>query len=220
MAAVAAFITVATNLYIHLTDFPSSTFNERILLFQNKAYIFNRIIIIVHCLLVIISMTGMALLLARASNGFAVFGALSFIIFGITETARMVISLNYVNGLRKKYFHETNTEVKQLLAYSLDNVSFINNLLFNIFIVAFAFGCLWFGIILSYQPVQRDKLFGFCFVLLSAVTFLAFANDFMENSLVSKFVHWSSITLQPLVRLWAGVWIIQNALNKNQHALQ
>lgn len=213
-AAIAAFITVGTNLYIHLTDFVADSFEERILLFKNKAYIANRLIIIVHCVLVIISTMGMGLLLQKQAQGFAAMGMLSFIVFGLTEMSRMMFSLNYVNGLRKKYFSETSPQLKQLYEYSLNNAGQVNNIFFRIFIVAFALGLLWYGIALVKRELKADKIYGYITLFLSAITFTAFGNDFNQTPVVGDIVHWISITVQPLVRFWMGIWIINNGVKK------
>lgn len=211
VAAFAAILTVATNLYIHLTDFSASSFEERVLLFKNKAYIANRIIIIIHCVLVIISTLGMGLLLSNRSKGFAQLGMLAFTVFGLTEISRMMFSLSYVNGLREKYFTATDVSLKRLFEYSLNNTGLINQIFFRIFIVAFATGLLCYGIALLYRESRSDKLFGITHLLLSGFTFLSFTNEFIENDKVGKVIHWTSVTLQPVVRLWLCVWIYRKA---------
>lgn len=214
LAAIAAFITVGTNLYIHLTDFVADSFEERILLFRNKAYINNRLIIIVHCLLVIISTMGMGLVLQKQARGFASLGMLSFTVFGLTETVRMLFSLNYVNGLREKYFNETSSTLKELYAYSLNNAGLINNILFRLFIVAFALGLLCYGLALIKREMKADKIYGYITLFLSAITFTSFVNDFYQSPVAGSVVHWVSVTIQPLVRFWMGVWIINNAIKE------
>ena len=72
--------------------------------------------------------------------GFTGLGILAFTVFGLTEIYRMVFSLNYVNGLREKYFTTTDESLKQWLEYSLNNTGLINDIFFRIFIVAFATG--------------------------------------------------------------------------------
>lgn len=211
VAAFAAIITAATNLYIHLTDFPASSLEERVLLFKDKAYIANRVIIIIHCVLVIISTWGMGLLLSNRSKGFAQLGMLAFTVFGLTEITRMMFSLSYVNGLREKYFTATDVSLKQMLEYSLNNTGLVNDIFFRIFIVSFATGLLCYGIALLCRETRSDKVFGIAHLVLSGFTFLAFANDFIENEAAGKAVHWVSVTLQPFVRLWMGVWIYRKA---------
>lgn len=209
LAATAAFLTVGTNLYIHLTDFVADSLEERIMLFQNKSYVANRIIIIIHCILVIISSIGMGLLLRQYSKGFATLGMLSFIVFGLTEISRMLFSLNFVNGIRESYFNETNTQVKELYVHMLTNAGFVNNIFFRLFIIAFALGLLWYGFALLSGVEKSDKRLGYSLLLLATVTFMSFANDFFENSIIGKIVHWGSITLQPLIRAWMGIWILR-----------
>lgn len=213
-AAIAAIITAATNLYIHLTDFSAGSFEERILLFKNKAYIANRIIIIIHCVLVIISSIGMGLLLQKQARGFAVLGILAFIVFGLTEICRMLFSLNYVNGLREKYFHETNPALKELYTYSLNNAGLINNIFFRLFIVAFAIGLACYGVALIKRQLKADRIYGYIMLFLSAITFTSFVNDFNQAPVAGNIVHWASITVQPLVRLWMGIWIINNGVKQ------
>ena len=219
LAAIAALLTAGTNLYIHLTDFPAQTFEERILLFRNKSYIANRFIIIIHCILVIISTWGMGLLLSRRAKGVSQLGILSFTVFGLTEISRMVFSLNYVNGLREKYFIETNPQAKQFLEYSLNNAGLVNDIFFRIFIIAFALGLLFYGIALLNRDIKPDIIFGIAFLVLCGITFLAFANEFAENNTISKLVYWVSITLQPLLRVWMGVWVFKNFNKQTQYGI-
>jgi hypothetical protein len=212
LAAIAAFLTVGTNLYIHLTDFEVNTLEERIALFQNKAYLTNRIIISLHCILVIISSIGMGMLLKQYSRGFATLGMLSFIVFGLTEISRMLFSLNYVNGLRESYFNESNAQVKEWYVLLLTNAAFINNIFFRLFILAFAFGLVCFGIALLLSPAKSDKRFGIGILVLAAITFLSFVNDFYESPVAGKIIHWGSITLQPFIRAWMGIWILNRGV--------
>ena len=209
-AGIAAFFTVGTNLYIHLTDFTVENFEEKILLYQSKSYIANRLIIILHCILIIISTIGMGFLLRKYSKEFATLGMVSFTVYGLTEICRILFSLNYVNRLRESYFTESNPKVKEFYSFLLNNTSFVNNIFFRLFIVAFAFGLLWYALALFKANLRADKTFGCLILFLSIITFIAFANDLYQNKLIGESVHWVSITLQPLIMLWMGIWVIKN----------
>ena len=95
-ASICCFITVITTIGIHLWfPDPPADFEQRVLLFRDKTYLLNRWWIIVHCLLVIISMWGMALLLKPGCPGFAPLGFLFFAVFSIVEISRQMLVLFY-----------------------------------------------------------------------------------------------------------------------------
>ena len=118
LASIAAFITALTTLGVHLIDFQADTFEERLLLARDPLYFFQKWMIIFHCLMVIISMFGVALVAARTNKALAALGALFFSVFGIAEITRMFGVL-----ARRGFDAETAAEaVEQVLGAADDEV--------------------------------------------------------------------------------------------------
>ena len=95
-ASICCFASVITTLGIHLwfAD-PPSDFEQRIIMFRDKIYLLNRWWVIAHCLLVIFSMWGMALLLLKKSPGFAPLGFLFFAVFGVPQEVKKNSTLQF-----------------------------------------------------------------------------------------------------------------------------
>ncbi len=103
-AAICCFLTVLTTVGIHaIFPDPPSDFEQRVLLYRDGYYLLNRWWVVVHCLLVLIAMWGFALIQMRRAAGFAGLGMLFFATFAITEIARQMTVLFYLNPLRAQY---------------------------------------------------------------------------------------------------------------------
>ena len=83
MSALMLMATAFTTLVAHLVNLPTNSLEEQILLFQNWKYLLRNGVIILHCVLVIVSMLGLALMEFRKSPGWIALGFLCFLIFGI-----------------------------------------------------------------------------------------------------------------------------------------
>lgn len=208
-SGIAALITGLTTIGVHYVVFPADTFEQRLLLSQNNLYIAHRWMIILHCLCVIISMLGIALLKFRDNRGFIALGFLFYCVFGIAEITRMFSVLRYLNPLRLKYLETTDEATKVILQQSIEQFNFAGLTLFSLFALAFAIGNLCYGIVLSGDN-GKTRWLGYGFLFWSFMSFLGMANEFLEQPWIDKAIEINSKTFQPLFRMIIGIWLLYN----------
>lgn len=209
-AAICGFLTVLTTLGIHaIFPDPPTDFEQRVLLFQDKWYLFNRWWVIVHCLLVLVAMWGFALLQMRKAAGFVGLGMFFFATFAITEIARQLFVLFYLNGLRAKYAAATAPALKETLRLSLDNFGLLSGGFFGLFILAFGLGNLCYGLSL-FREKGLGKILSGLLVLWSAGSFLALGNEFWESEILEAFIGQYNTWFQPLMRGLTAWWMWKN----------
>ncbi|MCU0445263.1 MAG: hypothetical protein MUE85_10125 [Microscillaceae bacterium] len=206
-AAIAGFLTVITTIGIHaIFPDPPAEFEARLLLYQNSIYLLNRWWIIVHCLLVLVAMWGFALVQFRKSAGFVGLGYLFFGVFAITEIARQMLVLFYLNGLRVKYLSADNEAVRAILKVSLDNFGLIGNSFFGLFVLAFGLGNLFYGLSL-WRERGFSKILSWLLILWSIGSFLALGNNFWKNQILETFIAYYNFTYQPFMRALLAWWL-------------
>jgi hypothetical protein len=206
-ASVCCFITVITTLGIHLyfTD-PPASFEQRILLFRNKTYLINRWWVIAHCLLVIVSMWGFALIQIKKAPGFIGIGFVFFVVFSIAEITRQMYVLFYLNELKEQYSLVTDPVLKGGLKQTITTAGLLAAPLFGIFIFTFGLGNLCYGISL-FNEKGFDKILSVLLMLWAAGNFLALGNSFWQLSTLNAFIEKYSFTYQPLMRALLALWI-------------
>ena len=206
-ASICCFLTVATTLGIHLFfPDPPASFEERILLFQNQAYIINRWWVIAHCLLVIISMWGFGLLQVKESPGFSVLGFLFFSVFAIAEITRQMFVLFYINELRQQYLAVSDPAIRDALKVTISNAGLLTAPLFGVFIFTFGLGNLCYGLSLSGES-GFNKLLSVMLIAWSIASFLTLGNSFWKQPAVDSFMEKFSFTYQPFMRAIIGFWL-------------
>lgn len=205
-AAVCAVLSAVTTLIVHLYFTPPESFEERILLFKNKQYIFRNWSVVFHCVFVIVSMYAVFLLRRIQSPGWMGTGFIFFCIFALTEIARMFTALFYTNQLRQKYFTATEETVKVLTKNSIDNVAFLNDVLFSVFIMAFWLGLIMYSIGL-YKSTGFTKILALVFIVWALVHSVAIISIFYPQQWIEKFMEIFSPVYQPMARVAAGIWI-------------
>lgn len=210
LTAIAAFISALTTIGVHFIDFPVEGFEERLLLARDTLYIQHKWMIIVHCLMVIISMCGVATLVWHLNKGLAALGMLFFSVFGIAEITRMFSVLAYLNPMREKFLAASDETVRQILQLQIESFSQGTLILFLVFILGFALGNLFYGLALV-RARASDKWMGFAFLLLAITTFLSLANSFWEIRSIGQMVEYSGKFFTPLVRLFIGLWLWRKA---------
>ncbi|MCB0487645.1 MAG: hypothetical protein KDC99_04165 [Cyclobacteriaceae bacterium] len=202
-AAWSLIVTALTTLVAHLINFSAPDFDSQILLAHNWRYILRNDIIILHCVLVIVSMLGLALI--GSNRGWLMLGLLCFLVFGFAEIGRMTLANVIVNGLREQYQISTDQSTQQDIRFVLENVwPLVGTYLFRIFILAFSLGCIFYGVAFWSQGWA-----GKIFIVWGVVNLFAFANEFLGFSWLSIFIEYFSIIFQPLTRLWIGVWFLK-----------
>jgi hypothetical protein len=213
-ASICCFITVITTLGIHIYfPEPPQDFEQRILLFQNKIYLLNRWWVIFHCLLVIISMWGIAIVKMKQSPGFTGLGFLFFAVFGIAEITRQMFVLFYLNGLREQYFLATDPAIKEIIKNTLTNAGLLGAPLFGVFILAFGLGNLCYGLSL-YNEKGFGKILSVLLIIWSIGSFIALGNNFWQLSWVDDFIEKYNYTFQPLMRVLLAIWLWKRSLVK------
>lgn len=213
IAGIAALITSLTTVGVHYVEFQGATFEDRLQLASNGYYIAHRWMIILHCLCVIISMLGLALLRIRDNRGFIRLGFLGYSVFGIAEIIRMFLVLRYLLPLRLQYLEASDESLKVMLQQSIDQFSLTGNALFSVFILMFAIGNLCYGVVYS-----KDKNFarwiGYGFLFWAFTGFLGMSNEFLQQSWIDSFMDINARTFQPLFRVVIGVFLLKQ-LGKN-----
>jgi hypothetical protein len=207
IAAVAALLTVVTTLLVHLLFTTPSAFEDQVSLYRNSLYLTRIWITIFHCLLVLLSMTAMGLILFTTSPALSVFGIFGFLIFVLMEWMRMFSVLFELNALREAYQLAQDEQVKDLLRFELDTWRYKGTVLFNIFFLAFAAGCLCFGPAL----LNHNRFLGWMFIAWGVMNMIAFLNEQWQFAALDRFMETFSITFQPFVRLLAGIWLWQQS---------
>ena len=210
LAAVAAFLTALTTLGVHFIEFHADTFEERLLLAHDTGYIAQKWMVIFHCLLVIVSMFGVATIAARSNRGLAALGALFFAVFGVAEITRMFAVLAYLNPLREKHLAATEPAVQQILKMQLESFGAAANILFLLFILAFALGNLFTGLALP-KHEKPERWMGRGFLFWATLTFLAFGNDFWGIEALNPVIEANNKFFQPAFRAVIGWWLWQTS---------
>lgn len=213
-AAWSLVFTTLTTLVAHLVNFPAPDFESQILLAQNWGYILRNNVIILHCVLVIVSMLGLAFMGNANSRGWLILGLLCFLVFGFAEIGRMTFANVIVNGLREKYQIASDPSIQQDIRFVLESVwPLIGMFLFRIFILAFSLGCIFYGV--AFWSQDRT---GKIFMVWGLVNLFAFANEFVGIGWLSTFIGYFSIIFQPLARLWIGIWFLKEIHRHRQNS--
>jgi hypothetical protein len=198
---------VVTTLGIHsFFPDPPAGFEERILLFRNNTYLLNRWWVIAHCLLVIVSMWGFALLQIKKAPGFTGLGFLFFTVFAIMEITRQMFVLFYMNELRQQYLFATDPAIKEGLKITLSNAGLLTAPLFGVFILTFGLGNLCYGLSLSSNK-GFDKMLSVLLIIWGIGNLVAFGNNFWKLSAIDQFIEKYNFTYQPFMRALIGLWL-------------
>ncbi len=208
-SVVCCLLTALSTIVIHSFPHVEMSFEERIMLYKSSTYISQKLVIIVHCLLVIVSMLGFAIIKKQSSFPIVKLGFLFYVIFAVTEIVRQVLCLFYLNGLRKQYV-TSNLAEKEILKISIDNFNHINFSLYTIFIIAFGIATLCYGLsLIKTKKLIIDRWLGTLLMLWSLGTFIAFINVFIQNSGVSIFVNVLNNYFQPTIRIVLAIWLFK-----------
>ncbi len=211
-AAICCFLTVITTLGIHLCfPDPPADFEERVKLYRNNQYLFNRWWVIVHCLLVIISMWGFALLQFKKSPGAAGLGFLFITVFALAEITRQLMVFFYINELREQYAASNDPFFKESVKVSLTNAGLFTASLFGLFILSFGLGNLFNGVSLL-RGDKFDRLMALLLIAWGCATLIGFGNIFWEITAISDIIEVYNYSFQPLVRALLAAWLWKRAV--------
>jgi hypothetical protein len=172
--------------------------------------------VLVHCVLVIISMFGMAAALVGKSASLATLGFLSFFVFGITEILRTSLSIFAVNRTwRSGYAAADDDRTRQMFRDLFTSSGGVNDALFFVFYTAFVIGLLCYGAVLVRTP-GYDRWMGILFVLWAAVNLPVFIDTIRATEHLGGYFEWVGPYFQPIARIAIGFWLWQFASRVNE----
>lgn len=207
-ATICCLLTIITTIGIHssLFDLGQLDAEQRIRLFENPTYLWNRAWVIVHCLLVLVAMWGFLLVQFKKSPGFVGLGFSFFAVFSFTEIFRQLYVLFYINGLRQQHVVALDEGTKEMLQASINTGLLFGYPLFGMFVFAFGLGNLCYGFSLLGKE-KIDRILGVILLIWSLHTLLNFFNEFWQLDSFSSFTEIFSLIYQPLARGLTGLWL-------------
>jgi len=208
--SICAFLSVISTIGIHsdLLALDVNEYVDKISLYKSLRYNLERWWIIVHCLLVLITMWGVRQLKFDKSPLAFGLGFIFYAVFSFTEILRQFLGIFYLNGLKVQFELSQNSDIQAHLQAQIDGYSLISYALFGMFIFAFSFGNLFFGMGLV-RGMKWDKILGWLLFVWGIIGLLTLGNEFWEINWLSKFIGVSSSIYQPFVRLMVGLWFLQ-----------
>lgn len=212
--AVCALLTALTTLAVHwLPELWSSvdTFEERLGLPGNIIYMGRLWVVLLHCALVVISMSAVAAWLWRRAPALAGFGLLSFILFALFEMLRTALSIFALNrAWRAGYSATTDPAVQQSLRGIIGAYTGINDALFFLFDAAFVLGLLCFGLALV-RGQGSDARLGVLFLVWFLVSLPAVIDAAMGMDAIGPWFGWVGFYFLPIARVITGLWLWQKS---------
>jgi hypothetical protein len=210
LAALAALATALTTLAIHLLPHAWSElrgFEGRLALHSHPVFLNHQWIVLAHCLLVVISMGGVAaarwhrrpVLLAAGLAGFGLFAACEML-----RTALSIFALN--RAWRAGYAMAGDDAARERFRTLIQGFSGIDEALFFLFLLAFTLGTLCFGLAFV-GAAGGDRWIGWLFLAWTALNLPGLADTLAGSALLSPFFAWVGPGFQPLARTALGLWL-------------
>ncbi len=212
--AICAFASVITTVGIHssLFDIDMSSYDNKIQLYESFKNSLSKWWIIVHCLLVLVTMWGIWLLRFNKSHFWMSLGFIFYAVFAFVEIFRQFLELFYLNGLINQYETAETMEIKGYLITQIESFNLISHALFGLFIFAFAFENVSYGVALI-NGKKWDSILGVLLLIWGVLGLLILGNEFWNIDWLGKFLSFISFVYQPMVRFTIGVWFVFN-INK------
>lgn len=209
-AAACAFVTMFTTIAIHQIHLPAGSFEDSVHLYKSEAYLWLNWIILFHCLMVLLSMLGVALVIEKISRALALVGFLLLALFVFSEWERTLGNLWHLNGLRKTYVATKDLDTLQFLRYEMQYRLYQSNVHFLLFTIGFTLGNACYGVALITSKT-RDRWLGLSLLFWACCTSLAFAIDFHPAKWMSSIVEACNKFYQPIIRFVIGYWLLKKA---------
>lgn len=210
-SAVCALISAFTTVIIHFISFPSGSFDETVLLYKNNTYLLFKWTILVHCLMVLFSMSGVSIVVFQYSKTLAMLSFLFFSLFVFAEWERTLNDLWYINGLRKNYSTATDENLKTWLRYEMQYNNFQSNVKFLLFTIGFTLGNAVNGFLLVMKK-SWDRYLGIGLLLWAFFTSCSFIYDFMPVVWMEPVINFSNHYYQPFIRIAIAVWLFDKTV--------
>ena len=207
-AAACALLSAITTLGVHLIPGAEKavTFEQRIALHADPVYIARLGNVLVHILLVIASMWGVAAAKRKTAAGFMGLGFLGYLLFALAEIFRTSLGLFMVNRGWRARFAGADEATQNELRTLLSAWPGINDALFFLLVLGFFIGNLFYGSVLV-RGAGFERTLGTILLFWAALGFYGMANGFLGAAWlpdVPDFVAW---TFQPAVRVLIAIWL-------------
>lgn len=208
--AVCAFITALTTIAIHNIHIAVNSFEESVQLYKNNLYLLQNWIILFHCLMVLVSMLGVALVIEKHSRALAILGFIFFSLFVFSEWERTLNTLWHINGLRSKYTVTVDESTLQYLRFEIQHRLSQSNVYFLLFTIGFSLGNVCYGLAMI-KNKGLDRYLGAGLLLWFCCTSLAFIYDFYSAKWMETIVDACNKYYQPVIRFVIAYWLFQKA---------
>lgn len=207
-AALCCIASAITTVLIHMFPYQELTFDERAMLWEDSAYLTNRMIIIVHCLLFTVVSWGILMAIYKRTLVYSGLGFIFFALFALTEILRQLLQIFYLNGLREKYLNLDPSVSKEMIRMSIENFGFINYTIYTIFIISFGLGAIFYGIaLLQLRTMSFNRWLGLLMLVWGVGSFIAFGNVFWGLNWLDKIIEPYNLYYQSLMRILIAIWL-------------
>jgi hypothetical protein len=210
VASICAILTALTTVAVHwLPDLWANltTFESRVQLRHNVIYLGRFWVVLLHCVLVVISMSAIPLLLNGTSRLIAMFGFGSYVMFAFVEMLRTSLSIFAVNRAWRVGY-ETSSDEMQRRAFraTLDSFGGVNDALFFLFFLAFTVGLFCYGFALLSRS-GMDQRVAILFLLWGILNLPGLIGTIVGNESLGAPFDWVGRYFQPAARLLIGLWL-------------
>lgn len=214
VAGIAAALTALTTLVVHFVPNLWSdvdTFDEQVALRLNPIYMARLWTVLLHCVLVVISMTGAALVIARRARFAAWFGLGSYVLFAVMELLRTSLVIFAVNrAWRAAYATSHDYRSRELLRGHIEQFLGIGNALFFLFLAAFTAGLLCYGFGLLGAEGLDGKM-AWLFLAWGALNLPGLADTITGTTSFGASFGWVGEYFQPVARAIIAGWLLARA---------
>jgi hypothetical protein len=210
VASICAILTALTTIAVHwLPDLWSNatTFESRVNLHHNAIYMGRFWIVLIHCVLVVISMTAIPCLLNGTPRLIAIFGLGSYVMFAFVEMLRTSLSIFAVNRAWRAGYQASSDDIqKRAFRAALDTFGGVNDALFFLFLTAFTVGLFCYGCALLSKS-GNDQRIGFLFLVWGVLNLPGLIGAIIGNEALGAAFDWVGRYFQPAARLLIGLWL-------------
>jgi hypothetical protein len=216
LSAICAILGSITTLVLVLIPAPeATTFDEKVMLYQNPQYMGKLWIFFFHPQLNLVALLGVVVLLYKTKPELVLPGFLFVAIWAITEAAQQAFSIDAVNLYwRTGYVKETDEIVRTAYRNNLIGSEAIRDSMYFLLLYAYGIGSTLIGLaLLKETSIARISALGFLFF--GALSLIAFAGYYgglvIVNSTVNFSFDWIYPVVQPISRCLLGVWLWKSA---------
>jgi hypothetical protein len=210
VASICALLTALTTIGVHWLPRlwnDVMTFEGQLQLQHNEIYMGQKWMVLLHCALVVISMSPIPLLLNGTARLVAIFGLGSYIMFAFVEMLRTSLSIFAINrAWRGGYEMANDDSARATFRSAIDSFSGINDALFFLFFAAFTIGLLCYGFALLQRP-GTDRQIAFLFLLWGVLNLPGLIAFIAQKDSIGAPFEWVGPYFQPVARFLIGAWL-------------